>query len=276
MFETPINKLIELVFGESFLTTMAQDLTTIPTDFPSAWASITSVYNNLFVPLAWCIMLILFMVHLMDSVSYNELTPEKFFKQFCKLILSAALVANGMKILMYFFQLGAGLVGAFQGLSGAINGTGGQSLVDAMKDYAELETNGYDFGPSIVFILQLLLPLIVSYVVQIVASVICYSRILELMVKTLFAPIPLCDVFTDNYGHSASMRYFRSYVATCLQAVVIYAIGFVFSQLSADWIMTLTGASGFGMICGYLAINIAAITLIVKSGSMAKELCGAN
>lgn len=276
VFEKPINKLIEMVFGESFLTTLATDLVKIPTDFPDTWAVISDIYDDLFVPLAWCVMLIFFMVHLIDTVSYNELTPEKFLKQFCKLIFAAALVANGMNILMCFFQLGAALVSQFQGLSGGFTGVGGESLVVEMQKYAKTETDNYALFPSLIFIIQLLVPLIASFVIQIVASVICYSRILELMIKTLFAPIPLCDVFSDSYNHSSSMRFFRGYVASCMQAVIIYAIGFVFSSLSADWIVNLTGASGFGMICGYLAINIAAITLIMKSGSMAKELCGAS
>ena len=274
MFESAINSMIERIFGESFLATMAQDLMMIPTDFAGTWATIESIYGSLFVPFAWCLMLIFFMVHLMDTVSYQEPTPEKFFKQFCKLILSACLVANGMKILELFLMLGAGLVSNFSSLSGGI-GASGQSMVDTMKDFAEIETNNYALGASLGFIIQLLLPMICSWIIQLVASVICYARILELMVKTLFAPIPLCDVFNDSFGHSGSMRYFRGYVATCFQAVVIYAISFVFSQVSADWMINLTGGSGFGMIVGYLAINLAAITLIVKSGSMAKELCGA-
>lgn len=275
MFEGAINGLIERIFGESFLVNMSNDLMMIPTDYANTWNTIKSLYNSLFVPFAWCLMLIFFMVHLMDNVSYKELTPEAFFKQFCKLIISAAIVANGINILELFLALGAGLVSSFQSLSGGI-GANGQSMVDTMKDFAKTETNNYKLFDSIGFLLQLLIPYACSWIIQVIASVICYSRILELMVKTLFAPIPLCDVFSDSLNHSGSMRYFRSYIATCFQAVVIYAISFVFSQVSADWLTNLTGGSGFGMTIGYLAINLAAVTLIIKSGSLSKELCGVS
>lgn len=268
-----IESLLELIFGSNFLTDLSEHVMMIPTEFSTTWQTVESIYNSLFVPLAWCLMLMFFMIHMIDNASYQELTPEKFIKQFGKLILAACLVANGLVLLEKFLLLGAGLVGNFQSLSGGIGG--GTEIMETMMEFAEQDTDGFGFWGSLFFIIKLLIPLVISWIINLVVSVICYSRVLELMVKTLFAPIPLCDVFSDSYGHSNSIRYFRGYAATCFQAVVIYAIGFLYSKISVDWITSIQSGGGFEFIIGYLAINLAAITLIVKSGSFSKELCGA-
>lgn len=257
------------ILGSNLLDGLSDKLTMLPSN-SSAWASIRSLYGSLFVPLAWSIMLMFFMIHLVDELSYKELTPEKLFKNLAKLLLAACIVANGFTLMELFLKLGVGVVGRFSAIT---TSPGASSTVDELVEWARVETEGFKLLRCMGLSVQLFVPWIASLIMGVIVTVICYSRYLELMVKTLFAPIVLCDVFSDSYERSASIRYFRGYVSTCLQGAVIYGIGWVYSQVSADLLIN-PGASGMTYMLGFLAVNFAVVLLMIKSGSFAKELCG--
>lgn len=271
--EDIIKGMINEIFGSGFLSGITDVLTKSPDSYTSAWSFVSNAFNNIILPIGYGFMIIYFLCALIDKSTYEGFNLEQFLRLLIKLFVAKMLLDNGLNILILIMNLGSSLVTSFTTDSSiAANSS---VTVSKIINMAKEETNGFGFFESIGFMLKLFIPWISSLIIGIVIKFVCYSRLIEIMVRTVVAPVAMSDII---YGgvQSNGFRYLKSYLAVALQGIIIFVIAYVFSMISAD---VLTGADDlnfFDFILVYLTMGFSAVALIVRSLGFAKELVGTN
>ena len=137
----------------------------------------------------------------------------------------------------------------------------------AGKTYPDLP----GFWRSLACFGQLLFPWLLCAALSGVASFIAYSRMIEMMLRVVAAPIALSDFFSEGL-HSTGWRYIKTFLAICLQGFMILLIAKIYSSIVGK---IITGGSFMELTVGFLVISFAAIALMFKSLSLCKEMVGA-
>lgn len=236
------------------------------------WSIITTIYNNLILPFAVALMVLWFLIALMEKVSEQNFSFEVFVRMFIKYVFAYFLMRNGLNIMEALIGVGGSLVNKFGEMAES-----NITLAADLKALVEQDANGNAFAgilSALGWYMQLMLPCLFAWIMKMVVNVIAYGRLLELSVKAMFAPIPMADMFSDG-NNTTGIRYIKSFLATCLQGVVIAAIAFAYSTMASGFYGGAASLSNvFSALGLYLIGGMAAIMLIAKSQQLAKEIVG--
>lgn len=142
---------------------------------------------------------------------------------------------------------------------------------------AVLCASGYDagflnFSPIILNIFIFVQGLIMK-IIMILANVMVISRLFELTVYTLVAPIPISTLACDSLS-DVGKGFLKSYAAVTLQSLIIAIMFIAYSSVNNA---LLNFASQSGAMDGWFGL-VTSITLgmgIMSSGAWAKRICGA-
>lgn len=240
-------------------------------EFSSAWQAVETVYTNVMVPIALGLMIIWFLVALMEKSTSEQITFEQVFLIFVKLIAAKFIIDNGFQIFTQLWGLGISLIDEVGEAFAAKDGLN--------FDYKDLWKNltGVTWGDklpimtSLGLLCQLLLPWLASKAMIACVYFICYSRLIEMLVRMLAAPIAVSDFITEGL-HGSGWRYIKNFLAICLQGMIIVAIGNLYPLIMSG--VLSTSGSFWTVILKFLAFSFAAISLMFKSLSLSKELVG--
>lgn len=236
------------------------------------WNTISTVYNNLILPFSVGLMVLWFLVALMEKASDQNFSFEVLVKMLIKYIFAYFLMKNGLNIIEVFLGIGGSLVNKFGTIADS-----NITLANDLKALVEQDANGSAISgifSALSWYIQLLIPCVLGWIMKIMVNVMAYGRLIELAIKAMFAPIPLADMFSDG-GNSTGIRYLKSFLATCLQGVVIAAIAFAYSTMVSGFYggaATLTNL--FPTLGLFLIGGLSAMLLISKSQQLAKEIVG--
>lgn len=242
-------------------------------EFADAWNAVESVYNNVMVPIALGLMIIWFLVALMEKSASEQVTLEQVFLLFVKLIAAKFIIDNGFQIFTDLWSLGISLIDEV----GYEFGNGGGSSFSYKDLWFDL--TGVKWGDklpimtSLGLLCQLLIPWLASKAMIGCVYFICYSRLIEMLVRMLAAPIAVSDFITEGIRGSG-WRYIKNFLAICLQGMIIVAIGQLYPLVMAG-VLTTSG-SFWTVVLKFLGFSFAAIALMFKSLSLAKELVGTS
>lgn len=243
------------------------------------------------------IMILYFLIDMADKASSKNINYEYFIKTFIKLALAYMLITNSMTIIQYMVSAGSALA---KELSAA---EGGNSFFADPAKVSMLKKGLKKVGiiDSVGYLLKILISYLVVMVSNISVMFIAISRIVELSVRAMFAPVGVADLFGDG-NHAAGIRYLKKIFALALQfalAVIITdcvalliqwkvgrsskaisdlkaATGNSFSKKEtiAFW-DAITGSGKFGstwLTC--LGLTVTKIGLLFKSMSIANDIAG--
>lgn len=272
-----IHSMFEQIFGGGVFDSVSGVLKLNPSTgaWAKAWTAVDSVYSNVMVPIALGLMIIWFLVAFMEKAASEQVTFEQLFILFAKLIAAKFLIDNGLQIFANLWSLGISLIdnvgGAFEDSSGSL----GLDLKDLWYDFTKLEwTAKIGIIKGIGILCQLLIPWLVSLIMTAVVYFICYSRIIEMLLRMMAAPIALSDFMTEGL-HGAGWRFLKNFLAICLQGMIMVAIAQIY-PLVINTILN-GGDGGFWVtLLKYVAFSFAAIALLFKSLSISKELVGTS
>ena len=265
----------ESIFGYGVFDVIEKVLVIDPSrgEFSSVWSAIGNVYSNIMVPIALGLMLIWFLVSFMEKSASEQVTLEQVLMLFVKLIAAKFLIDHGFDIFTNLWSLGNSVV---REVANAFSdGTGASfEYKDLWKDLTG-ETWGSKLGliQSIGLMCQLLLPWLASKILIACAYFICYSRLIEMMMRMLAAPIALSDFITEGL-HGAGWRYLKGFLAICLQGMFIIAISEVYILIMGG--VLSTDGDFWTVVLKFLAFSFSAVALMFKSLSLSKELVGAS
>lgn len=239
-----------------------------------AWTAVDTVYSNVMVPIALGLMIIWFLVAFMEKAASEQVTFEQLFMLFAKLIAAKFLIDNGLQIFANLWGLGISLIDTVGGAFG--NGPGANALEykELWKDWTGLDWNAkIGILKGIGLLCQLLIPWLVSKIMIAVVMFVCYSRIIEMLMRMMAAPIALSDFMTEGL-HGAGWRFLKNFLAICLQGMIMVGIAQIYPLVLNA---ILNGSTGFWeTLLKYVAFSFAAIALLFKSLSISKELVGTS
>lgn len=228
-----------------------------------AYTSLTSVALSLIV--------MYFLFSITDKVAQGQMTIEIFVPEFIKLLAAAFLVLEGYN----FFKL---LISLGESITKKVGNSFTNDPTTNNLRYM-VETNADDSAIVQVSVLAvLIIPTIFGLLARLSIYVVCIGRALEIIVRLALSPIAVADVF-GNGLNSGGFRYIKKFLAVTLQGAVIVVIIHIMGTLNATLAIPPdndTSVSAlFGNLMKVVFVNLAGVSLIIKSQSIVNDVVGA-
>lgn len=256
-------------------------------EYTSASNLVEKVYENLMVPIALAFLVIFFVCTLVEKTTNEQANLEQMFLLFAKLVVGIFLIDKGFEIMTYFQQLGVSFLNDFHGYTteqmrggGGYNISKNENLQKLYEEYVGVEwpdsPGWFDTFKNIFSggTLSLLMAWLLAFILKVAIYLIMFMRILEIYIRTMFAPLALSDVLYQGLN-STGFRFLKGYLAVSLQMVVIYGCIVLNTVIAAD-IATGANAANSIFLFKYIGLTAATIGLLFKSQSLIKEFLGAN
>lgn len=228
------------------------------------------------------------------SLHLQWVTWENIVMFFMKLIIAKIIVANA-GLIMSFIQKGFNSM-----LESASVGTNfGLKLFPRPLTHIPPDSNAnapyvqYFFAPSankyeeicegsssisvaaLFYSIQVFLMGLITKIVFVISAIIVVARVFELLVYTAIAPLPLATLSCDGF-QDIGKGFLKSYVAVCLQAIVIVLMFIIFAAMVSSSVLDLTSIDPNWR--GQLRLLMVTFVFgagIMQSGNWAKKFCGA-
>lgn len=240
---------------------------------------VDSLYSSAIQPIAIMLMLIYFIIALVDKASSENFTWEQWGRQMCMFLASFYLINHGFDIMKLLFELGLSLSSDVYAL--VRSDLTAEDKLDVVTKVIETfrESTGVPtkFLKDIVLFIYLLVPWLLCWVMGLVVKIICYTRIIEIYVRAVFAPIALSDFFHSGL-QGAGWRFLKSFLAVCIQGAMILVIAALYSALfnvatgSVDESLAIEGL--FKFLGVFVALMASACMLMFKSLGLSREMLG--
>lgn len=171
--------------------------------------------------LAVGITLLLYFVDLFGKVTEKNFSIEQFFKATLRCVTAYMFIMNSDVIVGYLMDAGAAMS---EGIASTDIGYDFFS-----SDHTERKTmliNGIEkFGikDRLSYVILALIPWMISMLGEIILQIVLISRILEIGVMTVFAPIAISDIYREGTA-STGVQYMKKMFALGMQVAVIILI----------------------------------------------------
>lgn len=271
---------VEEIFGGGIFDDVSNTLQLNPStgEYADVWNIVSTIYENVCVPVGMGLVLIYFMVNIIEkSTQQQSLDLEHIVKLLLKLVVGLYFVEHGLELMASIYSLGFGF------LTNVINEKPPDYSLGEVKEQVWKSLTGEDWEGSwgkleglLNFIsvgFQVLLPYLVTLVMKIVVNFVCYTRLIEFYIKTATAPIALSDFFTEGV-HGNGWKFIKGYIAIALQAGIIMLAVVVFNAIAGS-LLASEDITYWGFLTRYLALAFATIGVMIKSLSLTKEVVGA-
>lgn len=237
-------------------------------------------------------MLLFFFIDLADKIKVREFTMEQFIRAFIGLLISFFLIVNSLDLLKAFVEFG-------EGLAGILNESSEPARFFENTENVEKFAKGVgkiDIFPAVGYAVKTLVPALISWIASIVVIFIAVSRLVEMTIRTVFAPFAVADCYQDG-SRSNGIRYLKKFLALALQFALIVGINigvaFIMKQVIGgdagmdmtavfgdgkfaekdcmEFLDNLLGGDDFWLCMGLLVTKIG---LMIKSMSIANDIVG--
>lgn len=234
------------------------------------WSLVQTLYNAV-ATTGTLLLLLYWLMDILEKVQMESFTLEHFVRASIKLIVGVLLVTNGLDILIGIFGFASGIFANLGNVTASDAGAN-NSILNAIWDEAVYHKQHMIKG---VFALigrmaQLIVPAFVMMLIRIVIYVVVYSRIIELFVLSVFAPIGMANIYTGGMN-SSGFRYLKRILAVALTGCVMFVVLRGYFTLSSIVNQNLLSASA-GIT--QLVLGATALMLVIKSQSWAKDIVG--
>lgn len=272
---------VEDIFGGGMFSDVQKVLELNPStgDYSDVWGIVSSIYENVCIPIGMGLVLIYFLTNVIDkSTQQQNFDLEHMVKLLLKLFIGLYFVEHGLELMTTIYSLG------FAFLSSIIDELPKAYSMGDIKEAVWKDLTGEKWEGSwgkleglMNFIsvgFQILIPYLVTLVMKIIVNFVCYTRLIEFYIKTAAAPIALSDFFTEGV-HSNGWKFLKGYIAIALQAGIIMLAVVIFNAIAGS-LLASEDITYWGFLTRYLALGFATIGVMLKSLSLTKEVVGAN
>lgn len=219
---------------------------------------------NAFLSVGMSLSFAYFIVFLIRETSASNWNMNGFIRATMMLIAAVGLMANGYDLIDLFIDVGAALGQTITSVMG--NASDPVPIVD--QDFVTRLNNDTGLISRVFAYVQLFVPSLIMKGCYLYIQVVCYMRMLELVMKAFFAPIAIGDIYSGP--NPAAIRYLKSFLATCLQGVIIIGALAGYTMLGSAVSSEIAGLGFFAN----LVLVFALVGVVGKSSSMAKEIVG--
>lgn len=232
-------------------------------EFKDIFTVAEGVYNNIAI-LGSIMVFIYFLLEISQVSLEGGFTYESWLRLGIRTIIAFLIIRNGMEFIR------AGLITCteiYDKLPGNSLGKQVYTLAPESCPGTTLsDTSSLDIIAPLGYIVGNIIPYAVITVLSLYLRIKCWARIIDIVVRVMFAPIGLSDtVKSGGVLHSHGLHYFKKILASVLQASVLVATIFAFEMIVT---------TDFG-IYGKVIISLALLTAIKQGGDLANEIVGA-
>lgn len=293
-FSRQIFEALVVLFGNGLLNDIAEFLNTINTATVNALnTGVISDVIGIFKGLAASLVILFFLIELLNEAQKDFVTFERLTVMLLRLLAVTVLIMNLEMIVNGLEELSVLIFNAVKDLAGSSSNSFeifGESAATGYR-YSEVEKEMKDalgkagIKQALMVVLQLLIPWLISRLCYVVAYVIAVGRSIELIVRAIFSPIGVANLFEDG-TRSSGFRYLKKFAACALQlgaiAVILYASNALCNSLIgslSDGYMTITKDNlldvlGSSALWSMSAIQLAVIGITLKAQSICNDILG--
>ena len=203
------------------------------------------------------------LVSIVSNMQIDHVTWDIIIKFALKMMAAVYIVNNGTVILDALLNLGDSAVKAFN--------DGGTTWRTEENTYMGIATRVAKEGltGNMITIISNLLPFCVVCVAIILIFSKLISRMIELGIRYMFAPIAIADVFSHG-GGSTGARYLKKFGAVSLSGAVYLAIIYILPTVSSTLSAAAGGGTFFQMLMPALAY-VAGIGILNRVDSIVND-----
>ena len=293
-FSRQIFEALVVLFGNGLLNDIAEFLNTINTATVNALnTGVISDAIGIFKGLAASLVILFFLIELLNEAQKDFVTFERLTVMLLRLLAVTVLIMNLEMIVNGLEELSVLIFNEVKDLAGNSSNSFeifGENAATGYR-YSEVEKDMKDalgkagIKQALMVVLQLLIPWLISRLCYVVAYVIAVGRSIELIVRAIFSPIGVANLFEDG-TRSSGFRYLKKFAACALQlgaiAVILYAANALCNSLISslsDGYMTITKDNildvlGSTALWSMSAIQLAVIGITLKAQSICNDILG--
>ena len=228
--------------------------------FKNIWNTVKAIYDNIAI-IGIVLALIVISIDMMDRMTSNQLNPEILFLMLIKFGAVCLIILNGTQILEWILRMNSFI---FDKISIHFNDFLETSDICVYEKVIENSDIFVMIGKWI----YLILPYLVIYLCQIIVKVVAWSRIISIVVYTIFTPIGIADL--SGGTTSSGIRYLRTVAGKLLQGPLIAGL-FTIYKMIVSTVQNSSGLQGFWV---NIVLTLVFVTLTVTSDQIAKEITG--
>lgn len=252
-------------------TILKFDVTDASTEFGSSFVSLWNRGRNFYDSLSKIgelLCVVYGLIELMEKVQLSQLDGEQIFKSFIKIFIGIIVIRSGFEIITAGMAFATGVFDTLQGGSASPN-----SAVTKCP-YVELSNSWFLNG--IGKIAGSIMPWIVMQIATLLMQLIVWARLLDLMVRVVFAPIGMADIM---YGgmNSNGMKYLKKMVSASIQGAVLLAIlisyGTIISTVNGIHTLNVAGTSNSALMINII-LTFTLISTLYKAKEFADSMLG--
>lgn len=293
-FSRQIFEALVVLFGNGLLNDIAEFLNTINTATVNALnTGVISDAIGIFKGLAASLVILFFLIELLNEAQKDFVTFERLTVMLVRLLAVTVLIMNLEMIVSGLEELSVLIFNAVKDLARNSSNSFeifGENAATGYR-YSEVEKDMKDalgkagIKQALMVVLQLLIPWLISRLCYVVAYVIAVGRSIELIVRAIFSPIGVANLFEDG-TRSSGFRYLKKFAACALQlgaiAVILYAANALCNSLISslsEGYMTITKDNlldvlGSTALWSMSAIQLAVIGITLKAQSICNDILG--
>ena len=259
-----------------------------------AFHNLTPVINSMyktFQNLGVMFLIIFFGVGVIENISFQQMYIEKLVRQFVFLCIGIVLMSKSMDLVY-------GIANVFSGLIQKIVDNASASNVDMASGIMNLKKAIYDdcnvssgagfkaaiadsisnLAATVGYLIQLFIPSLISRLANVVVSVMCWSRFIELTIMAIVSPLTVCDISTGAGMNSNAVRGIKNVIALSLSGAIIMLSVFICQQIQYGILSAnvLDGQNFMSCVWKEIVVGIVEVGLVVKAPGIAKQVLGMN
>lgn len=203
------------------------------------------------------------LLDLLEKIQLEQLSYEVILKMIIRLMCTVYLISHGPDILEKVIEFG-------NRAAETVGSAASSTLPDYMSMAQEVADMGFfrclgEMAELIVPALSMIAALILMYVIVV-------GRMVEIGIRTSFAPLGMADAFSHGLN-SPGMRYLKKYAAVCLQGAVLAVILLAGTYIENFVTESAAGIPGFSVIAQPV-IMFSMLGLMIKSQTIINDIAG--
>lgn len=256
------------------------------------FTSLTSVIQTMhktFQNLGVIMLIILFGVGLLESITFQQMYLEKMVRQFIFLCIGIVLVSKSMDLVYGIGNVFSALIQKIvnnASVSNASMSSGIMTLKKTIYDDCNVSTGSglkatitdavSNMATSVSYLIQLFIPSLIARLSNIVVSVMCWSRFIELTIMAVVSPLTVCDISTGSGMNSNAVRGMKNVMALALSGAIIMLAVFICQQIQYGILSAnvLDGVNFMACVWKEIVVAIVEVGLVVKAPGIAKQVLG--
>lgn len=198
---------------------------------------VASAFTNIIIAIGLVMMLYYFFSDLSAKAMANQLSTLQVGKSFCTALGTVFVIFYSKQIFIFMLTFVETLNGEFINLqngSTAVSKILGNEVVQVLLSRCVYDH--FSIGAIIGYTLSVLLLVLASLATRLYVTYFAVTRIIQLFVYYVFAPIGVADIFENDIGgtinfQSSGFRYIKTMLAIMLQLVVVTIICQVYPMI---------------------------------------------